>query len=393
MLNVGLSGGIGAGKSTVARTLQNLGAVVVDSDALAREVVAPGTQGLQAIEEAFGTGVLTASGALDRVMLAGIVFGDGAARARLNAIVHPLVRRRSVEIVQAAGPQSIVVHDIPLLVENGLAPTFPLTLMVDAAEEIRIRRLVAQRGMDLADVRSRVAAQATSEQRRAVADLWFDNSGAPVALERSVRAAWRRLVSFERNLRLGRAAPRPRRAVVVDADPEWGRAAERLIARLQTHVGSQAIRIDHIGSTSVPGLAAKDVIDVQIVVESIAVAESIADRLPPAGLVLRRGLRWDRVAGVEGAPKLFARNADPGRAANVHLRPVISPWWRDALLIREWLRAHPEEAASYEAHKRAIAATGVDTDAYAEAKTPWLIPALQRAGRWASSQTLEVPGS
>jgi dephospho-CoA kinase len=140
-------------------------------------------------------------------------------------------------------------------------------------------------------------------------------------------------------------------------------------------------------------LAAKDVLDVQIVVESIAVAESIAERLRPAGLVMRRGLRWDRVAGVDGSPKLFARNADPGRAANVHLRPVISPWWRDALLIREWLRAHPEEAASYEAHKRAVAATGADTDAYAEAKTPWLVPALQRAGRWAGSHTLEIPGS
>ncbi|SED91601.1 MULTISPECIES: dephospho-CoA kinase [unclassified Streptomyces] len=194
MLKVGLTGGIGAGKSEVSRLLVGHGAVLVDADRIAREVVEPGTPGLAAVVEEFGPGILTPQGTLDRPALGAIVFADPDRLAALNAIVHPLVRDRSAELEKAAGPDSVVVHDVPLLTENGLAPLYDLVVVVDAAPETQLDRLVRLRGMTEADARARMAAQATREQRRAVADLVIDNDGPVEELADRVRAVWAELM-------------------------------------------------------------------------------------------------------------------------------------------------------------------------------------------------------
>ncbi|AWK07991.1 dephospho-CoA kinase [Streptomyces spongiicola] len=193
MLKVGLTGGIGAGKSEVSRLLVSYGAVLIDADRIAREVVEPGTPGLAAVVEEFGPDVLTPEGTLDRPRLGTIVFSDAERLARLNAIVHPLVGARSAELEAAAGPDAVVVHDVPLLAENGLAPLYDLVVVVDAAPETRLDRLVRLRGMTESEARARMAAQAEPEQRRAVADLVIDNDGPLEALEPRVREVWAEL--------------------------------------------------------------------------------------------------------------------------------------------------------------------------------------------------------
>ncbi|MFF8292197.1 dephospho-CoA kinase [Streptomyces sp. NPDC016309] len=193
MLKVGLTGGIGAGKSEVSRLLSSYGAVVVDADRIAREVVEPGTPGLAAVVEAFGPDILTDGGTLDRPRLGSIVFSDAERLATLNRIVHPLVGARSAELEAAAGPDAVVVHDVPLLTENGLAPLYDLVVVVDASPATQLDRLVRQRGMTEAEARARMAAQATREQRRAVADLVIDNDGPLEALEPQVREVWEHL--------------------------------------------------------------------------------------------------------------------------------------------------------------------------------------------------------
>jgi dephospho-CoA kinase len=189
VLRIGLTGGIGSGKSTVSRLLAGHGAVIVDADVIAREVVEPGTPGLAAVVEAFGSELLTADGSLDRPALAALVFGDPDARRRLDAIVHPLVRARAAEVAAAAPPDAVVVHDVPLLAETGQAGGYDLVLVVEADPETRVARLV-QRGMTAEDARARMAAQATDEQRRAVADVVLDNSGTEEELAAQVEQVW-----------------------------------------------------------------------------------------------------------------------------------------------------------------------------------------------------------
>ncbi|MGY1709659.1 dephospho-CoA kinase [Geodermatophilus sp. SYSU D00758] len=189
MLRIGLTGGIGSGKSTVAGLLAARGAQVVDADVLAREVVAPGTPGLAAVAAEFGDGVLTADGNLDRPALAALVFADPAARQRLDGLVHPLVRARAAELVAAAPPDAVVVQDVPLLVETGQAASYDLVLVVEADLATRLARL-AERGVPEADARARIAAQATDEQRRAVADVVLDNSGSLEDLAAQVDRFW-----------------------------------------------------------------------------------------------------------------------------------------------------------------------------------------------------------
>lgn len=195
MLKVGLTGGIGAGKSEVSRLLVSYGAVLIDADKIAREVVEPGTPGLAAVVEAFGPGILTADGTLDRPKLGAVVFADADRLAQLNAIVHPLVGARSAELEAAAGPDSVVIHDVPLLTENGLAPLYDVVVVVDAAPETQLQRLVRLRGMTEEEARARMAAQATREQRLAVADLVIDNDGPLEALEQQVRTVWEDLTA------------------------------------------------------------------------------------------------------------------------------------------------------------------------------------------------------
>ncbi len=190
MLRVGLTGGIGSGKSEVARLLAAHGALVVDSDALAREVVAPGTPGLAAVVAEFGAEMLRPDGSLDRERLAAVVFADAAARQRLNAIVHPLVGVAAAERVAAAPPDAVVVHDVPLLVEAGMAAAFDVVVVVDAPVEAQLARLTGPRGMSRADAEARIAAQAAREERLAVADHVVRNDGTLAELAERVAALW-----------------------------------------------------------------------------------------------------------------------------------------------------------------------------------------------------------
>ena len=190
MLKVGLTGGIGSGKSEVTRRLAALGAYVVDADVLAREVVAAGTPGLAAVAAELGPEVLRPDGSLDRERLGAVVFTDPAARERLNAIVHPLVGAATVEQFAVAPPDAIVVHDVPLLVEVGLAAAYDAVVVVAAAPEVQLERLVAHRGMSAEDARARIAAQAPLADKLAVADFVIANDGSLDDLDRQVQAVW-----------------------------------------------------------------------------------------------------------------------------------------------------------------------------------------------------------
>lgn len=225
MLNLGLTGGIGSGKSAVSTVLQDLGATIVDADKIAREVVEPGTEGLELVVEAFGSRVRAADGSLDRPALAQIVFNDDQARLRLNSIVHPRVRARSEQIVRGAGDHAIVVHDIPLLAEGTMAPSFHLVLVVSTPVAVRLERLTGSRGMDRADALARIKAQASDEQRLAIADVVLDNSGTPQDLRAQIERHWReRLVPYADALAAQQPAQRR-------AEPRDG-AIERERARL-----------------------------------------------------------------------------------------------------------------------------------------------------------------
>jgi dephospho-CoA kinase len=208
VLRVGLTGGIGSGKSEVSRRLGAHGAVILDADVAAREVVAPGTPGLARVAEAFGQGVLRPDGALDRDRLGAIVFADPASRQRLNAIIHPLVRDWMRAAERAAADRArgdlIVVQDVPLLAEAGLAGDFDVVIVVDAPPELQVERLASLRGMPEDQARARMAAQASRQQRLAVADLVIDNSGSLEDLDRRVAEVW---ADLER--RAAAAAARP----------------------------------------------------------------------------------------------------------------------------------------------------------------------------------------
>lgn len=193
MLKVGLTGGIGSGKSEVSARLDERGAVVIDADKIAREVVEPGTPGLAAVVAEFGEEVLLPSGALDREKVGRIVFADADRLAALNAIVHPLVGERMQELMDAAPADAIVVYDVPLLAENGLAGMYDVVVVVDAPEETQLDRLTSRRGMTEEDARARMANQATRERRRAVATHVIDNSGTLDDLKAQVDALWETL--------------------------------------------------------------------------------------------------------------------------------------------------------------------------------------------------------
>jgi len=193
MLRIGLTGGIGAGKSEVSRRLAAQGAVIVDADLIAREVVAPGTDGFAAVVDAFGPDVVGPDGALDRSHLGDIVFADKQKLAALNAIVHPRVGARMRELEEAAGPSSVVVHDVPLIAENGLADAYDLVVVVDVPPRIQLDRLVRHRAMSRAQAQARMAAQASREQRLSIADIVVDNSGSLAELDRLVGELWSEL--------------------------------------------------------------------------------------------------------------------------------------------------------------------------------------------------------
>jgi dephospho-CoA kinase len=399
MLRIGLTGGIGAGKSALSATFAQCGGIIVDGDVIAREVVQPGTEGLASLVEAFGDDILLPDGSLDRPALAAKAFRDDDARGVLNGIVHPLVAKRRSEIIAAVSEDAVVVEDIPLLVESGMAPLFPLVVVVHADVELRVRRLIEQRGMSEEDARARIAAQATDEQRRAVADVWLDNSSSQADLVQRAHDVWNnRILPFAHNLTQRQIARAPAR--LVPADPTWPDQAGRIVTRLKTACGHKALRIDHIGSTAVPELDGTDVIDIQITVESLAVADELAEPLLSAGYP-----RIDRI--VEDAVKPDARStvsrydhsddtalwskrihasADPGRPTNVHIRVDGWPNQQFALLFVDWLAANPDVRADYLAVKREAETRGEgDTALYVAVKEPWFLDAYRRAWEWAGS--------
>jgi dephospho-CoA kinase len=386
VLWVGLTGGIGAGKSAVSRRLARGGAALVDADRVAREVVEPGTPGLAAVVEEFGEHLLTTDGALDREALGRVVFGDDQARARLNAIVHPLIGERTFALAADAEQQGaeILVHDVPLLVEGRLAPSYHLAVVVEAPEQARLHRLVELRGMPEQDARARMAAQSSDEERRRVADVLLVNDGSLERLDQQVDALLTgRLRPYAENVRDRRLAPRGAVALV-DPDPGWAAAGERLAQRLRFLCGDAAERVEHIGSTAVPGLAAKDVVDLQVECPSQGAVEGLAERLADGGFPRRDDIDGDPPRPeIDPDPaqywKRFHRNADPGRAVNVHVRVAGSTGARMARALRDLLRTDAETRAAYEREKRRLAAEHPDdVDAYAEGKTAFLVPLLRR---------------
>ena len=193
MLRVGLTGGIGAGKSEVSRRLAAQGAVIIDADIIAREVVAPGTDGLAEVVAAFGPAVLGPDGGLDRVALGDIVFADEQKLATLNSIVHPRVAARMREVEEAAGMGSVIVHDVPLIAENGLASSYDVVVVVDVPPRAQLDRLMRLRGMSREQAQARMAAQASREERLAIATIVVDNSASLAELDRQVGELWTEL--------------------------------------------------------------------------------------------------------------------------------------------------------------------------------------------------------
>ncbi|MCW2816933.1 MAG: coaE [Nocardioides sp.] len=194
-MRVGLTGGVGSGKSSVAAILRELGATIIDGDVLAREVVEKGTPGLDQVVAAFGTDVLTADGHLDRPKVGAIVFNDAEQRALLESIVHPLVFERYAALEAATGPDDLVVHDIPLLAETGRADGFDAVVVVDVPDETRIERMLRDRGWTREDAESRIASQATREQRLAIATHVIDNAGTREKLRERVEQVFAELTA------------------------------------------------------------------------------------------------------------------------------------------------------------------------------------------------------
>lgn len=194
-LRVGLTGGIASGKSTVSRMLSDLGAVIIDSDLIAREVVEPGTDGLKEVVAAFGPEILTEDGALDRPKVGAIVFADPEKRKVLEGIIHPRVFLRAIEIDEAAGEHAVIVNDIPLLAETNQADRFDAVVVVDVPTELQVERMVRDRGMSVEEAESRIAAQATREQRLAIATYVIENTGTLDDLQQRVADVYAALMA------------------------------------------------------------------------------------------------------------------------------------------------------------------------------------------------------
>jgi dephospho-CoA kinase len=396
VLRIGLTGGIGAGKSTVADTLAGLGAVVVDADVLAREVVAPGTPGLAAVAREFGDGVIGADGALDRAALGRLVFADQGRRRALESITHPLVAKATADRVAAAAADAVVVHDVPLIVEKAMGPLYHLVVVVDAPEAVRVQRLVDSRGMTADDAWSRIRAQAGDDARRAAADVWIDTDRARERVAEDVRDLWtRRLVPYERNVRTRTVVRRPESVVLSPHDPQWAATAARLAGRVR-HAAGDRHEVAHIGSTAVDGLPAKAVIDLQLGVGSLDEADALLPALEEAGFPRLRVAADQPVSEVDPDPshwhKRLHGGTDPAVVVHLHVRERSGPGWRTALLLRDWLRSVPDERAAYLREKRRLATSGLTSSGYADAKDLWWQEALPRALAWADATGWAVSG-
>jgi dephospho-CoA kinase len=393
MLRVGLTGGIGSGKSTVARRLGELGAAVVDADVVAREIMEPGQPVLEQVRRRFGDEVIRADGTLDRAGLAGIVFTDPAALAALDALTGPAIGERIAQLRDAVPDGVITVHDMPLLVERGLWVGEHVSIVVETDLETRVGRLVEQRGLDEHDVRNRMTAQASDAERRAACDVVLSNDGSREDLVADVDRLWEaRLHPWNDNLVAGRHSRRPERAAVVAPRDDWAPRGARLVAKI-AHALRQVdgvTEVEHVGSTSVPHLLAKDVLDIQVGVRDLSMADDPRFRaaMRSAGLLVFDHLNADTPhpsgAEADGWRKRVFGSTDPGEIAHVHVREAGSPAWRFALLFRDWLTHVAEERDGYAAEKRRLLDLHDTTTAYADAKEPWFTEGFARAQAWAA---------
>jgi dephospho-CoA kinase len=315
------------------------------------------------------------------------------------------VRARAAAITAAAPADAVVVQDIPLLVETGQGAAFHLVVVVDAGDDVRLQRMLEHRGMGAEAARARMAAQATRGDRLAAADVVLDNSGTLQELLDQVDRLWAgRLVPFAAHLSDGTPAPRRGGPVLEPYREDWAREAQRIMSRLRHAVagsgmpGADKITLEHVGSTSVPGLAAKDVLDLQLAVPDLGVADALDPVLAAAGFPRVAHITSDSPMPATPEPgewaKRFHANADPGRAVNLHVRATGSAGWRYALMFRDWLRAEPDAAADYLALKRRLAAAhagDATTGAYAEAKEDWFSGASEPLERWAGRTAWQPP--
>ncbi|HKX65842.1 MAG TPA: dephospho-CoA kinase [Intrasporangium sp.] len=394
MLRVGLTGGIGSGKSTVAGRLGELGAAVVDADVVAREIMEPGQPVLAQVRKRFGDDVIRADGTLDRAGLAAIVFTDPEALAALDAITGPAIAERIAQLREAVPAGAVSVHDMPLLVERGLWVREHVSIVVETDVETRVRRLVEHRDLDEQDARNRMAAQASDAERRAACDIVINNDGTPAETIAAVDAVWsERLDPWNENLVQGRHSRRPERVAVVEPRDDWAWRGARLVAKIAHALRDVAAvtEVEHVGSTSVPHLLAKDVLDVQVGVRELDAADApeFRDAMRVAGL-----LPFDHITGDtphpdgadgDGWRKRVYGSTDPKEIAHVHVRENGSPAWRFALLFRDWLVHEASERELYATEKRRLLGLHDTTSAYVDAKEPWFAAAFTRAHAWAAA--------
>lgn len=374
MLKIGLTGGIGAGKSTVSEILAAHGAAIIDADKIAREVVAPGEPLLDELAERFGADIIADDGGLDRPQLAAAAFADEESTAALNALMYPAIRDRTLEHFARHSDAEVVVHDVPLLVENAMTPAYHLNLLVDVPAELRLQRLMSSRGMDRADAESRIARQASDEQRYAVCDVIIDNAEEVSKTRATVaRLVEDRILPFAANLEARRRAERGPAELVEPDDQDWQLQAQRIIAKLHHGLGDH-YRIDHIGSTAVPDLVAKDVIDLQLLVPDLDTARELSGQLADLGFPGQGAV--DNLGEGQQEAKQFHANTDPGRAVNLHVRTSDSV---GAVFAREFvglLSTDTVERERYAQLKRTLAhdfADDEDSHGYAEAKEPYFL--------------------
>lgn len=378
MLQIGLTGGIGSGKSTVSARWRDAGAVVVDADRIAREVVEPGTRGLTEIAERFGDGVLNSDGSLDRAAMANLVFHDDQALKDLEAITHPRIMERSRQLLDDAPPEAVVVHDLPLLVEMDRAPDYALVVVVGVEEEERIRRLVRDRGMAEDAARARIIAQAGEDELRAAADVWVSNESSIDDLHARVDALWTdRLVPFEQALRAGTPPAGPSAGHWAGhwaggEDPDWAGRAARCLMRLDRALLGAARTLHHTGDSSVPGLPVTSPLELQVGVDDLGGLDdpAVREELTRRGLIV--------LPAADAAQERLIRSADPLAPVDVHVRVVGSPGWRETLLVRDWLIAEPEQ-------RQDLARRLSGGAAPAQARERWWDQARSTAGTWAES--------